>query len=307
MSKSKHAAQEMTSPAPDNEKKPRLRGGIQIGWRLTSCLIGYAFVALVTRYGLVRALAALFDVWGVHADTVQRAPAWAGALYVWHGPLCSLAYAALLAILARGVRRLWGLGGTRPRFAPKALLLWAMIGTAVAVAVAALCLVPDSMRLAWPLSHPRWRWAMPVLCLVSLAEAAGEGAFLLWGLWDGLSGRVKALWATVAVCVCFMLTNVGSGVGPVGILNALLLGWVGVLLYRRCGFWTAVGLRWGWNAAVTLLLGFGGGENALYRLYHVSEGLLTGGDAGIMQGLWATLTLCAIAAVIAFYRKNEAS
>ena len=86
-------------------------------------------------------------------------------------------------------------------------------------------------------------------------------------------------------------------------MNALLLGIAGCLLYARHGLWTSVGFRWGWGFATAFLLGFGGGDGAVYRLYGVSEALLTGGDAGPMHGLWVTLLLLPIAVMLS--RKGD--
>jgi len=52
------------------------------------------------------------------------------------------------------------------------------------------------------------------------------------------------------------------------------------------------------------LLGFGGGDTAIYRLYGVSEALLTGGDAGLMHGLWTTMALAGVVLGLTFEHKG---
>lgn len=306
MSKSKRGAQGQTSPAPVGGKSAWAseKGGIRTGWLLAVSLFGYALIALATRFGLMRAFAALFEAWGIDVTSVQRAPVWAQALYRWHGSLATIAFAALILALARRLRPLWKLEG--PLIPGSQARLWgaALAGVCMAVAIAALCLLPDSMRLEWPLTAPRFTGALPVLLAVSLLSALGEAAFLKRVLFDGLRGRWNGIWTTAVVCMAFWLTGGGPAGGVVAAVNVLLLGLVCCLLYIRYGFWTSVGFRWGWGLANVFLLGFGGGDAAVYRLYGVSEALLTGGDAGPMHGLWTTMALIGVVLGLTFIRKG---
>lgn len=300
MSRSKRAAQGRTAPAPrrDNRISSADNGGLRIGWLLAASLLAYALVALATRYGLIRAFAALFQAWGVDASNVYRAPAWARAVFLWHGSLTTLAFAALALLLAGWLRKLWRLEGTlfKP---PSRRLLWATLaGVLAALAVAALSLLPDSMRLEWPLTAPRLTWTLPVMAVVSLISAVAEETFTKRVLYEGLRGRWNGLWTGVVVCAVLWLTNGGLTAGIIGTVNALLLGCLGCVLYAQHGIWTAVGFRWGWSLANVFFLGFGGGDASFYRLYGVSEALLTGGDAGPMHGLWTTLLLMIINVVL---------
>ena len=97
--------------------------------------------------------------------------------------------------------------------------------------------------------------------------------------------------------------NGGFAGSAVGILNGLLLGWVGCAIYSLDGLWTSVGFTWGWRFAMTCILGFGGGEAAVYRFFGVSEALLTGGDAGLMHGLWTTLLLAGMIVALSLKRR----
>ena len=77
-------------------------------------------------------------------------------------------------------------------------------------------------------------------------------------------------------------------------LNVLLMGWLCCLLYERRGLWSAVFFRWAWSTVNVFVLGFGGQSASVYRLYGVSEVLMTGGDAGPAYGLWTTLLLTGV-------------
>lgn len=305
MSRSKHATQGQASPAPTGDRKTQIDGksGIQTGWLLAVSLFGYALIALATRFGLVRAFAALFEAWGIDGTSVQRAPVWAQALYRWHGSLATVAFAALSLALSRRLRGMWRLEG--PLIPAPTAGLWgaSLSGVLMAVIIAALCLLPDSMRLEWPLTAPRFTAALPVLCAVSLLSTLGEEAFLKRVLFDGLRENWNGIWAAAVVCAVFWLTGGGLAGGVVAYVNVLLLGLACCLLYTRYGFWTSVGFRWGWGLANVFLLGFGGGNAAIYRLYGVSEALLTGADAGPMHGLWATVVLAGVIVGLTWKRK----
>jgi len=292
MSRSKRTAGEQAIPAPRRKNIWSAGdGGMRTGWLLAASLFGYALVTLATRYGLIRAFGALFSAWGVDASNIHRAPAWARAVYVWHGSIATLVYSAATLALSGVLRRLWGLAGRV--IDPPDGRLWratlaGVLGTAV---VAVVCLLPDSMRLEWPLTSPRLGWQLPVMAAVSLLSALAGEAFTKRVLYDGLRRRWGGLWATATVCGVFFLAAGGLTGNVISAVNTALMGLACCLLYDRHGLWTAVGFRWGWSLGNVFLLGFGGGETAVYRLYGVSEALLTGGDAGPMHGLWATLAL----------------
>lgn len=279
------------------------KGRFRTGWLLAVSLFGYALIALATRFGLMRAFAALFRAWGIDATSVRRAPVWARALYRWHGSLGTIAFAALSLALAKRLRGLWRLDG--PLIPRPSTRLWSasLSGVLMAAVIAALCLLPDSARLEWPLTAPRLTWTQPVLFAVSLLSTLGEEAFLKRVLFDGLRGHWNGVRAVAVVCTVFWLTGGGLAGGVVSAVNVLLLGLACCLLYARYGFWTSVGFRWGWGLANVFLLGFGGGDAAIYRLYGVSEGLLTGADAGLMHGLWATLAMVGVIVAATWKRK----
>ena len=296
MSRSKKAAQAATAPAPHQNRTWFVspEGGLRTGWLLAISLIGYAIAALAVRRGLTALFAALFRAWGIDAESAARAPRWAAAVYRWHGSAVTVIVCGALLMLSAVLRRLW-LGRTgRAVFNGKALATAALTGLCAALAVAALCLIPDSMRLQWPLAAPRVTWALPALCAVSLLAALAEEAFLKRVLFDGLRERWGAIWAAGITCALFFVSNGGYAGNVACGINVLLLGGVCCALYARRGLWAAAGFRWGWSVGTVFLMGFGGAEAAVYRLYGVSEAWLTGGDAGPVYGLWATLLLAGI-------------
>ena len=293
MSRSKGTARETAIPAPRRSIFTREGGGLRTGWLLAVGLFGYALAVPVLRWALSEGLAALFGAWNVNAENAHLAPGWARLFYAWQNSLVgALSCLALLAV-SIWLRRLW-LGKTHaPGFSPTALLRPAAAGLCLALVVAALSLIPDSSRLEWPLTRPRWGVGALALCLFGLLSALAGEAFGKRVLYDGLKERWGRAWATVVACAAYFLANRGWAGNVPCAVNALLLGLAGCLLYERHGLWAAVGFRWAWSAAVALLLGFGGGDAALYRLYGVSEILLTGGDGGPACGLWLTLQLAA--------------
>ena len=305
MSRSKRGAQAQTGPEPRKGVKlwAAENGGRRTGWLLAASLFGYTLVALATRYGLIRAFAALFNAWRIDASNIHRAPAWARAVYAWHGSLATLACAALTLLLAGQLRKLWGLDGRLIDTPSGKLWRSTLTGILAAMAVILLCLLPDSMRPEWPLTAPRLGWTLPVMALVSLLSTLAEEAFTKRVLFDGLRQRWGGLWAAALVSAVFWLNGGGPASGIVGSINALLLGWTGCLLYAGYGLWSAVGFRWGWSVANLFLLGFGGGEAAVYRFFGVSEALLTGGDAGLMHGLWTTLLLAGMIVALSLKRR----
>ena len=280
-------------------------GGLRPGWLLAASLGCYALVALGTRVGLGAAFRALFDAWGVNDATAALAPGWARTVYSWHGSLITLlsGLAALGACVF--LRRLWGHGGAkwlRPR--PRPLFFAALTGLALAILVAALGLIPDSLRLQWVLSAPRLHWALLPLCAIGLIGALAEEAFTKAVLYDGIAPRWGRLWATLAAVAVFFVTSGGYAGNWVSALNVMLMGALCCLAHERLGLWAATGLRWGWSFANGFLLGFGGGDYAVYRLFGVSEALLTGGDAGPIYGLWTTAAIVGAGALL-WFRTNK--
>ncbi|MBR1821299.1 MAG: CPBP family intramembrane metalloprotease [Clostridia bacterium] len=291
MSRSKRAAREREILAP-GEREKWLRtpeGGVRAGWLLAVSLLSYTLVRLAALLGLTPGFAALFRAWGVNSATVARAPGWARLLWRWQGSVVTLTVSAALIAVCRWLRRLWLGKWERQRLEGGRLALFALAGLGMAVIVLLLGLLPDSLRLE--MAAPRFSWSLIAVCAVSLLSALAEEAFTKGVLFDGLAPRWGKAWAAAVACAWFFLGNGGYAGTAVSALNVLLMGFLCCVLYARYGLWAAVGLRWGWSFATVFLMGFGGGETAVYRFYGVSETLLTGGDAGPIYGLWTTLLL----------------
>ena len=145
------------------------------------------------------------------------------------------------------------------------------------------------------MSEPRITPALPGLLVISLIGTLAEEAFNKSVVFDGIKSRWGAKSATVGACVLFFLFNGGYGGTVLCASNVLLMGLVCCMLYGRHGLWASVSFRWGWSLAVMFLIGFGNtSDYSVYALYHVSEGWLTGGNAGPICGLWTTLMLLAV-------------
>ena len=253
--------------------------------RLVLAALAYVAVTVALRLGLGTALRALFEAWNVNADTAARAPAWARALYLWQGSLIALLVSA--AAIALCVRVLHA---RLPRPAPGPALKGWLLGTGLALGGAALFLLTDSLRLMWPLSRPRLSPGLALLWGLSLAAALSEELFT-----KGVCmARAPAPWGIPLAALAFFLMNGGVSGSVISGVNVALMGLVCALLYARHGLWADVAFRWGWSFATVFLLGQSGGDRAVYRLYGVSETLITGGDGGFVYGLGLTAVLTAL-------------
>ena len=140
---------------------------------------------------------------------------------------------------------------------------------------------------------------------IMLISTLGEELLTKGVLHETIRGRRGRLWATAAVTLMFFLIGGGLGGTVISGANVALLGLLCCLLYDREGLWTPVLFRWGWSFAAVFLLGQGGGSHALLRLYGVSEGLFTGGDAGFAYGLAWTLILIGLIASMLYTEKKK--
>lgn len=298
MSGSRRTARAESRPAP--RKRGVFRspdGGLRGGWLLAASLLCYALVAVGLRLALSAGFGALFRAWGVDAATAHRAPAWAQWIYRWHGSFVTALTALALIALGLGLLRLWRRcsGGiqaaTWRRGRRRYGVLFALLGIGIAILALLLGLIPDSIRPEWPLTAPRFTPALLALCAVALLSTLAEELFTKRVLFDGIRPRWGVGWAAAVACAAHFIVGSGWAGSAVSAVNVLLMALLACAVYARFGLWASVGLRFGWSAATVLLMGYGGGEASVYRFYGVSEALLTGGDAGPVCGLWATLIL----------------
>ena len=304
MSRSKGAARRPENPAP--RKRSLFRsptGGLRGGWLLAASLLCYALVAVGLRWALLAGFAALFRAWGVNAETAHLAPGWARLLFRWHGAIASALVALGLIALCAGLRKLWAVDQDAKKTFPvkegrykavKVFSSFGLLGLSVPVVATLVALVFDSVRPEWPLSAPRFTLALVPLLAVSLLSALASETFVRRVLYDGVKPRWGAKWAAAIAVAAYFVAGSGWAGNAIGAVNVALMGLMGCAVYALHGLWASVGLRFGWSAAATLLLGFGGGDAAVYRFYGVSEALLTGGDAGPACGVIATLLMIAV-------------
>ncbi len=289
MSRARRTAGERIAPAPCPKEKWYRR----TGWLLAVSLVCCAAATVGLRLALGAGFGALFRAWGVDASIVARAPGWARLIYRWHGSAVTLLSALALLGLCRWLRTRWmGSGSPLAATGEKragAFARFALLGLGAAAALLLLGLLPDSLRAER--AAPRLTPALPALLAVALVSALAEEVFTKGVLYDGLSRRWGAAWATTLSTAVFFLIAGGLAGNAVSAANVLLMGLMLCALHRRRGLWACAGLRFGWTAATVFLLGFGGGEASVWRFYGVSEGLLTGGDAGPAFGLYLTAAL----------------
>ena len=290
MSRSRRAPE----PTPTPVTRRRLR---DIAWlRLLAKITVCAVLSVALRLGLGFALQRLFAAWNLSMDTLPRAPGWARVFYLWHGSLISLVVSAFIVALILGPLRV-----PLPRPHVKETGLWWLAGTGVALILALAFLLSDSLRLDRPITAPKLTFGLLALWLLSLLTAMSEDLFLRSLLQDG----IPSPWGILAASIAFFLMNGGYSGTVISGVNVALLGAVCGLIYARRGLWADVAFRWGWGFASVFLLGQGGGAHSVYRLYGVSEALLTGGDVGFVYGLGLTVALLALGATMLLKRHND--
>ena len=272
--------------APSTEPRRENGGTVRALCRLGLAVVMYALLAVAVPLALWAAFQALFGAWNLSAETVSRAPGWARLIYRWHGGLITLLSDLLIIALCRRMNPV------RPEKPDGGKIArgW-LAGAGMALLPAAVFLASDSLRLSWPLSRPHVTVALAAMWLLNGLGAAAEAFFLLHVLYDAIRERWGHAAALAGAALAGFAFIGGLGGGAIAAVNVLLMYAVYGLMYRSGGLWLPLSFRWGWGFASAFLLGQGGGEGSVYRLYGVSEGLLTGGDAGFVNGLCLTAIL----------------
>lgn len=271
-------------------------GRLRAGWLLLCAVIACRGLSYLIRLGLNAAFASLFSAWRVNAGNIHFAPRWAQAIYSWHGSFITAVVCLAGIALSIALRRLWT-GNKQPiRRNFREASMPAALGAGIALISALIFLLADSMRPEWPLSQPHISFGVLLMLPVTLLTALSEEMFSKYVVFDGVSGRSGRLWAYVSSILVFFLFNGGySGTAASGI-NVLLMGVVGCMLYEERGLWASVLFRGLWSYVSVFIVGFGaaGAAQSVFRLYSVSEKWLTGGDGGMIYGLWMTAALLAV-------------
>ncbi|MBE5772750.1 MAG: CPBP family intramembrane metalloprotease [Clostridiales bacterium] len=272
-------------------------GRLRTGWLLLGTLILYRAASLLVRLLLNGAFARLFSAWNVNAGNVHRAPGWAQTVYAWHGSFVTVVVCLVTAFAALCLRKLW-IGTAKIRASFREGFVPALVGAGIAVVSAIIFVIADSMRMEWPLSKPHISWGLFVMLPVTLLTTACEELFTKCVVFDGIAARLKKSWAFMLSAFVFFLFNGGYAGTVTSGVNVLLMGFVCCALYDVRGLWAASLFRGMWSYASVFLAGFGtsGAAQSVYALYGVSENWLTGGDGGMIYGLWMTVILAGMLA-----------
>lgn len=271
-------------------------GGVRAAWKLILACALYAMWAWAAARFLSMGFGALFDAWGLNAQTLSQAPGWAQALAAHYGKLISLISSAGVLALSWALMRVLA-SGRFERLRAADFARGALVGAAWVALGAGLFLLADSMR---PYErgltlHADMLWMLAVYLLAALAEERFTRT---------LTMRVAALnarpcWAYIASCIVFLVVTGGYALGPLGAVNMLLFALVCARLSATGRAGASVGLRFAWSWAGVSLFAFPGadtGAQPCMQLYAVSEHWLTGGSDGIVCGVWTTLLLLLLAA-----------
>lgn len=275
------------------------KGVLRTGWKVA---LGVA-VYVASFYAVICALGALFGVlfsaWGLTVSNVAYAPAWARWIVSIHtGLTYGVAYLVSLAAGLWTARR-WTRGVS---LGHRAVLKGGLSGLGLAAPATALALMLDCMRLEWPLNEPALSWGLLGAGVLIFMGKASGAALTKRILFDPLRLRFGKGWGMAAACLAALILS-DRWTSGVGAVNALLMAWISCEFYLRGGMCASVAFEVGW-AVVTAILFAGPTTSSvsLYRLYHVSEAWMTGGNAGMDCGLACTLGCLVILAIL--YRKS---
>lgn len=271
--------------------------GPRAGWILICAVVLYRLVGYGLRLGLNADFAHLFSAWRVSQANIHLAPHWAQLIWSWHGSIITVTVCAVSVCLSL-VMRGWWMKKRRIATGIRPGLAWGGLGAGIAVASSALFVLFDSMRFEWPITEPDFSVSIVMMLPVTLFTAFSEELFTKGVVFDLAADRMKRIWAYVISAGAFFLFNGGYAGTLVCSVNVLLMGVVCCMLYARRGLWAAVLFRGMWSYVAVFILGFGvsGTTQSVYAMYSVSEAWLTGGDGGMIYGVWMTVLLLGIGA-----------
>jgi len=186
-----------------------------------------------------------------------------------------------------------------PRVSKRAAAEWgagAALGASASAVCVALLLALDVSRLGWRLSAPRFTEHTLALAASCVLSAAGETVFFQGLVMGALRSRGRRI-AGYAAAVAVAALAHGSARFPLTYLNWALCALACCLLYERTGrLSSAVGFRCAWALVASCLAGIPLTTGAVYEVYAASLYFVSGGDAGLMNGLLATVAFGAICA-----------
>ncbi len=275
-----------------------LRRGIRLGLSLAAL----SLAAWLTPLALAGLFARLFEVWGVTADNVLRAPGWVRLLYEGWLYFSGLVQGGVLALTALLVGRALNVP---PRWG-KGLGAGALWGAAAALGMVLAFRLLDVMRLGYALTRPRFSDLTALLILSVAFQSLGAA------LATGLVGELLRGWRRASAlvgCAAFYALLFGRWT-PIGLVNGALFG-LAAWLFRekKGGFAPAFGFLGAFSTLTVAVLGMPPRQpGALYETYPVSKPWMTGGVAGPWAGLFMTAILAALILALALPgRKRRAA
>lgn len=268
--------------------------GLRPVWRILAGAAAYAAALYAVIGGLGWAFGKLFDAWGLTTSNLAYAPRWARLIVAWHtDSVHALAYLACILVGMAAAKRLCGGGCCERRIRP---WLAGAMGLGMAAGLTLAALLADSMRMELPFGEPLLYIAqLRALAVLVLGKLSAE-VLTKRIIFDPVCARGKrALAYLLAALVSLLLTGILRS--PLGVINAMLAGLLGCVLYERGGLAAASAWQAAWSGWCALVFRFPGMEASaepVYTLYHVSDAWLTGGNGGPMCGAWATVFCSAL-------------
>lgn len=267
----------------------RTEDGLRLVWRLAIGAAAYAAALYGIIGGLGWTFGKLFDAWGLTTSNLAYAPLWARHIVAWHTDFVyGLAYIASIFTGIAAAERLCGKAAERGKNRP---LTGGAIALAMAVGLTAVSLFADSMRMELPFGEPSFEvlqfGALVVLILGKLSAEILTKRIVF----DITCARAKR-WPAYLLAVLVSMAPTAVWSHPLGVINALLMGLLGCVLYERYGLAASTAFQTVWSAWCSLVFRFPGvaaSAEPVYALYHVSDAWLTGGNAGPGCGAWVTV------------------
>lgn len=258
--------------------------GLRCGWRAAAaCALYYAWNTLATAF-FTWIFALFFDAWGVNTLNLHLAPLWVRAAVNGYPYAVSILVNAPAALAFMRLAR--GMTNAAPRPLSAAFLA---AGAGAAIVPAAAFILIDSIRLT-PAS-PSFHWAVLASAPMYFIAAWSEQA-LSRGYVSGIVSKALGVPAAYVVSAAvFIVMNGAWSMGGIGFANMLILGVLLMAVTERFGAWCAVMLRAGFVWAANSVASFSENGFSVFSLYPVSENIITGGESGLMCGIFMTALL----------------
>lgn len=269
----------------------------------------YAAVWFGATIGLNALASRMITVWGVTSANLSRAPGWLKLLYpnlnAAIGILVSIILGFLTAVGLRLILKEKREADAKKHaiFAPIALVA----GVLMALIPIGILLAADSIRFALPLSEPYLSNALPFAIIQVLCVSFAWVLFFR-GLFRYARPRIGLLAAVIMVAALKVGVSAAMGARGIMLLNAALFG-VLLCLLTEAGFGLTASALFRFGFTLTDLCIFGASGNrfvtqSVYDAYMVSERWLSGGSAGLMNGVLVTVLFAALISALLIFRRR---